>query len=88
MMFDIKTKKNKNKKQISFQRDQNADESKNYQKLKQILMKKFENRKNISRNNNNDIVTSSNDDVDYIKFVIKKRTKTKNLKIKKKYFIL
>ena len=51
-------------------------------------MKKFENRKNIFRNDNDDIVTSSNDDVDYVEFVVKKKTKTKNLKIKKKYFIL
>ena len=30
----------------------------------------------------------SSDNVDYIKFVVKERTKAKNLKIKKKYFIL
>ena len=51
-------------------------------------MKKFENQKNIFRNNNDDLVTSSNNDVDYVKSVIKKRTKTKNLKIKRKYHIL
>ena len=43
MTFDIKTKKDENKKQASFQRDENADELKSRQKLKQILMKKFEN---------------------------------------------
>ena len=47
MTFDIKTKKNENEKQMSFQRDKNADKSKNRQKSKQILMKKFENRENI-----------------------------------------
>ena len=47
MTFDIKTKKDENEKQTSFQRDENVDELKNRQKLKQILMKKFENRKNI-----------------------------------------
>ena len=30
----------------------------------------------------------SNDDVDYVELVAKKRTKTKNLKVKKEYFIL
>ena len=47
MTSDIKTKKNENEKQALFQRDENANESKNRQKLKQILMRKFENRKNI-----------------------------------------
>ena len=51
-------------------------------------MKKFENRKNISRSDNDNVVTSSNDNVDYIKFVVKERTKTKNLKVKRKYLIL
>ena len=51
-------------------------------------MKEFENRKNIFRNDNNDVVTSSNDDVDYVKLVVKKKTKTKNLKIKREYLIL
>ena len=51
-------------------------------------MKKFKNRENIFQNDNNDIVTSSNDNVDYTELVVKKRTKTKNLKVKKKYFIL
>ena len=31
---------------------------------------------------------SSSDNVDYIKLVVKKRTKTKNLKVKRKYLIL
>ena len=88
MTFDIKTKKNENKKQMSFQRDKNANELKNHQKLKQILMKEFKNRENIFWNDNDDVVTSLNDNVDYVKFVVKKKTKIKNLKIKKKYFIL
>ena len=51
-------------------------------------MKEFENRKNIFRNDNDDIIMLSNDNVDYVKLVVKKRTKTKNLKVKRKYFIL
>ena len=51
-------------------------------------MKKFENRENIFRNNNDDVVTSSSDNVDYVELVVKEKTKTKNLKIKRKYFIL
>ena len=51
-------------------------------------MKKFENRKNIFRNNNDDVVTSLSDDVDYIEFIVKKKAKTKNLKVKRKYLIL
>ena len=47
MTFDIEAKKNENEKQASFQRNKNVDESKNRQKSKQILMKKFKNRKNI-----------------------------------------
>ena len=47
MTFNIKTKKNKNEKQASFQRDENVNESKNRQKSKQTLMKEFENRENI-----------------------------------------
>ena len=31
---------------------------------------------------------SSSDDVDYVKLVVKKKIKTKNLKVKKKYLIL
>ena len=51
-------------------------------------MKKFKNRENIFRNDNDDIITSLNDDVNYVEFVVKERTKTKNLKVKRKYFIL
>ena len=47
MTFDIKTKKNENEEQTSFQRGKSANELKNCQKLKQILMKEFENRKDI-----------------------------------------
>ena len=47
MTFDIKAKKNEDEKQTLSQRDKNANESKNRQKSKQTLMKKFENRKNI-----------------------------------------
>ena len=56
--------------------------------MKQILIKKFENWKNIFRNDNDDVVTSSSDDINYIKFIVKERTKTKNLKVKRKYLIL
>ena len=51
-------------------------------------MKEFENRKNIFRSNNDDVVTLLNDDVDYAELIVKEKTKTKNLKIKKKYLIL
>ena len=88
MTFDIKTKKNENEKQASFQRGESADESKNHQKSKQILMKKFENRKDIFRSDNDDIITSLNDNVDYAELAAKEKTKTKNLKVKKKYLIL
>ena len=88
MTFDIKTKKNENEKQASSQRGENANELKNHQKSKQILMKKFENRKDIFWNDNDDIVTSLNDNVDYTEFVVKKKTKIKNLKVKKEYLIL
>ena len=47
MTSDIKTKKNEDEEQASFQRDENVDKSKNHQKSRQTLMKKFENRKNI-----------------------------------------
>ena len=88
MTFDIKIKKDENKKQTSFQRGESANKSKNRQKSKQILMKKFENRKNIFWNDNDDVATSLNDDVDYVEFVVKEKAKTKNLKVKKKYLIL
>ena len=41
MTFDIKAKKDENEEQTSSQRDESANELKNYQKLKQTLMKKF-----------------------------------------------
>ena len=83
MTFDIKTKKDENEKQMSFQRGESANKSKNRQKSKQILMKKFKNRKNIFRNDNDDVVTSSNNNVDYVELAVKKKVKTKNLKVKK-----
>ena len=43
MTFDIKTKKNENEKQTSFQRKKSANKLKNRQKSRQTLMKKFEN---------------------------------------------
>ena len=51
-------------------------------------MKEFDNRENIFRNNNDNIITSLNDDVDYVKLAAKEKTKIKNLKIKREYFIL
>ena len=51
-------------------------------------MKKFKNRKDIFRSDNDDIITSLNDNVDYIKFVVKEKAKMKNLKAKREYFIL
>ena len=88
MTFDIRTKKDEDEKQASFQRGESANESKNRQKLKQILMRKFKNRENIFRNDNDDVVTSSSDNIDYIEFVVKEKTKTKNLKVKREYLIL
>ena len=88
MTFDIKAKKNENEEQTSFQRDESANESKSRQKSKQILMKEFENRENIFRNDNDDVVTLSNDNVNYIELVVKEKAKTKNLKIKREYLIL
>ena len=43
MTSGIKTKKDEDEKQASIQRDESANKSKNRQKLKQILMRKFEN---------------------------------------------
>ena len=80
MTFDIKTKKNENEEQMLFQRDKRADESKSCQKSKQILIRKFENRKNIFRSDNDDVVTSLNDNVDYIKLAVKKKNKNEKLK--------
>ena len=88
MTSDIKARKNENEEQASFQRDENANESKNHQKSRQILMMKFKNRKDILRSDNNDVVTSSSNNVDYVELAVKKRTKTKNLKAKKEYLIL
>ena len=88
MTFDIRARKDEDEKQTSSQRDENADESKNCQKSKQILMVKFENRKDIFQNDNNDVVTSLSDNVDYVKLAAKKKAKTKNLKVKKEYLIL
>ena len=48
MTFRIRAKKDVNEKQTTSQREQNADESHERQKSKQIFTKKFENRKNIS----------------------------------------
>ena len=80
MTFDIKAKKDENEEQTLFQRDENINELKNRQKSRQTLMRKFENRENIFRSNNDDVVTSLNDNVDYVELVIKKKIKTKNLK--------
>ena len=88
MTSDIKAKESENEKQTSFQRDENVDKLKSYQKSKQTLMKEFENRENTSRSDNDDVVTSLNDDVDYVELIVKKKTKIKNLKVKRKYFIL
>ena len=51
-------------------------------------MKKFKNWENIFRSDNDDVVMSSNDNVDYTEFVVKEKAKTKNLKVKRKYLIL
>ena len=51
-------------------------------------MRKFENRENIFQSNIDDVVTLLNDDVDYVQLAAKKKTKIKNLKVKKEYFIL
>ena len=51
-------------------------------------MKKFENRKNIFRSDNDDIIILLNNNVNYVELAVKKKTKTKNLKIKKEYLIL
>ena len=57
MTSDIKVKKNEDEEQTSFQRDESADESKSRQKSRQILMRKFENRKDIFRSDNDNVVT-------------------------------
>ena len=88
MTSRIKVRKDVNEKQTTSQREQSADKLNEHQKLKQIFTKKFENRKNISRSDDENVATSSNDNVDYVKLVAKKRKKTKNLKVKKEYLIL
>ena len=88
MTSRIRARKNVNEKQMTFQREQSADELNEHQKSEQIFIKKFENRENISRSDDEDVATSLNDNVDYVELVAKKRKKTKNLKIKKEYLIL
>ena len=88
MTFRIRARKDVNEEQTTFQREQSADKLNEHQKSKQTLTEKFENRKNISRSDDEDVATSSNDNVDYVELVAKKRKKTKNLKIKREYFIL
>ena len=77
MTSRIRARKDVNEKQTTFQREQNADESNERQKSKQILTEKFENRKNIFRSDDEDVATSSNDNVDYVELVAKKRKKRK-----------
>ena len=74
MTFRIKVRKDVNEEQTTSQREQSVE--------------KFENRENISRSDDKDVATSSSDNVDYVELVAKKRKKTKNLKIKRKYLIL
>ena len=88
MTSRIRVRKDVNEEQTTSQREQNANELNERQKSKQIFIKKFENRENISQSDDEDVVTSLNDNVDYVELVAKKRKKTKNLKIKRKYFIL
>ena len=88
MTFRIRARKDVNEKQTTFQREQNAEKLNERQKSEQILTEKFKNRKNTFQSNDEDVATSSNNNVDYVKLVAKKRKKTKNLKIKRKYFIL
>ena len=51
-------------------------------------MKKFENREDTFRSDNNDVVTLLSDNVDYAELVVKEKAKTKNLKVKREYLIL
>ena len=88
MTFRIKTRKDVNEEQTTSQREQSANESNEHQKSEQTFTKKFENRENIFRSDDEDVATSSNDNVDYVELVAKKRKKTKNLKVKREYFIL
>ena len=88
MTFHIKARKDVNEKQTTFQREQSADKLNKRQKSEQIFTKKFKNRKNIFRNDDENVAMSSSDNVDYVELVAKKRKKTKNLKIKREYLIL
>ena len=88
MTSRIRTKKDVNEKQTTFQREQSADELNERQKSEQILTEKFENRENTFRSDDENVATSSSDNVDYVELVAKKRKKTKNLKVKREYFIL
>ena len=88
MTFRIRARKDVNEEQTTFQREQSADESNERQKSEQTLTEKFKNRENISRNDDEDVATSSSDNVDYVELVAKKRKKTKNLKVKREYLIL
>ena len=73
---------------MTSQREQSANESNEHQKSKQISIKEFENRKNIFRSDDKDVAMSLNNNVNYVKLVAKKRKKTKNLKVKRKYLVL
>ena len=88
MTSRIRTRREINEKKATFQRNQSADKFNEYQKLKQILAEKFKNWKNIFQNNIEDVATLLSEYVDYVELVAKKKTKAKNLKIKRKYLIL
>ena len=88
MTSGIRAKKDGNEEQMHFQRGENTNESKNRQESKQTLLKKFKNREGSSQNNNEDVATLLSDEVDYTKLAAKERAKTKNLKVKREYFIL
>ena len=68
---------------MTFQREQSADELNERQKLKQTFTKKFENRKNTFQSNDEDVATLSNDNIDYVKFVAKKKKNEKSENLKK-----
>ena len=78
MTFRIRARKDINEEQTTFQREQSADELNEHQKSKQTLTKKFENRENIFRSDDENVATSLSDNVDYVEFIAKKRKKTKN----------
>ena len=88
MTSRIRARKDVNEEQTTFQREQSADELNEHQKSKQTLTKKFENQENIFQSDDEDVATSSSDNVDYVELVAKKRKKTKNLKVKREYLIL